>query len=392
MSMEYFNVLKNLLNYIENEDYSGYDPYDALSSTLPFNRLGKYFSWCVMQIQVRNPINIRPLLGIKKKKGVKSIALILESYVNLYKHSGNLEYLNKAMELYNWLLDNRLSGYEGNCWAIHFPIAWTNNNRPAHDPSSVLSCFVFNSVFELYLINKDEGIKNNLLEITNFILKYVPVSETNYGICFSYTTRKKDMIFNANMLVAEVLSKSYFLTGNHMYKNLARKAVDFSIHFQKPDGRWNYNVSLDFKKEKEQIDFHQGFMVLSLDEYRVYSHDNDPTIVESIKKGLEFYKNCQFHQDGRSYYRLPDFYPIDIHNQATAVVTFSRLSKFDSELLDFSKTILNWTINNLYDKREGFFYFRKHRLFNNKISYMRWNQSWMLLALSYYLLNKKGYE
>ncbi|MGD9494244.1 MAG: hypothetical protein AB7V36_12920 [Bacteroidales bacterium] len=379
--------IDKLVEYIKKEDYKGYDPYDALSSSIPFNKLGKYPSWAIMQFQLRNPFNIRPLLGIKKHRGAKSIALILESYINLYKITNSGEYLNTAKELYYWLLDNRLKNFEGNCWAIHFPVAWTDNNRPENDPSSVLACFVFNAVFELYKVTKEESIKETLLGITKFIQTHVPVTENEYGICYSYTTRKRDIVFNANMLVAEVLAKSFFLTGNEDFKILAEKAVEFNLHFQKEDGRWNYKYHPETQNEKVQIDFHQGFMVLSLSEYKKFANDNRTIIDNAINKGLQFYET-QFGPDGAGYYRFPNFWPIDIHNQAVGIITFARLYSFNTSYLDLAALILKWTDKHLYERKKGYYYYRKYKFFRNKISYMRWSQSWMLLALTYFELSK----
>jgi len=39
--------------------------------------------------------------------------------------------------------------------------------------------------------------------------------------------------------------------------------------------------------------------------------------------------------------------------------------------------------------KKGYFYYQKHRFYTNKISYMRWSQAWMLLAISRNLRNEK---
>jgi hypothetical protein len=38
-------------------------------------------------------------------------------------------------------------------------------------------------------------------------------------------------------------------------------------------------------------------------------------------------------------------------------------------------------------ENNGGFYYQKWKLFNNKVSYMRWNNAWMMVALTT-LLNK----
>jgi hypothetical protein len=48
--------------------------------------------------------------------------------------------------------------------------------------------------------------------------------------------------------------------------------------------------------------------------------------------------------------------------------------------------VLQWTATHMWDSR-GFFYFQKLPYYTNRISYMRWSQAWMLLALSTYLEN-----
>ena len=61
------NSLIKLESYIESESHKGYDPYDTLNSCIPFHFFGKWPGIFATQLQKRNPINIRPILGIKKE-------------------------------------------------------------------------------------------------------------------------------------------------------------------------------------------------------------------------------------------------------------------------------------------------------------------------------------
>ena len=98
----------------------------------------------------------------------------------------------------------------------------------------------------------------------------------------------------------------------------------------------------------------------------------------------------QFKDEGRSYFRWPTFYPIDIHNQAQGIITFSN-PFFGSKYFEFSKVIMDWTVKNMYDGN-GSFHYQDWGFFKNKISYMRWNQAWMLLAMSTLMESMKNYE
>jgi len=57
---------------------------------------------------------------------------------------------------------------------------------------------------------------------------------------------------------------------------------------------------------------------------------------------------------------------------------------------EFAMKIAEWTINNNMIDKDGYFYYRKYKLYTNKISYMRWSNAWMFLAFTeYILMNKK---
>jgi hypothetical protein len=52
--------------------------------------------------------------------------------------------------------------------------------------------------------------------------------------------------------------------------------------------------------------------------------------------------------------------------------------------------VLRWALTHLWDDR-GFFYYRVLRSHTNRISFMRWSQAWMLLAMAM-LLEASGGE
>jgi hypothetical protein len=103
---------------------------------------------------------------------------------------------------------------------------------------------------------------------------------------------------------------------------------------------------------------------------------------ESLKKGIRFYKEKQFFPDGSSYWRWPKEYPVEIHNQAQGIITFIKLCKYYPSVEEFTSTIAKWTIKNM-QAEDGHFYYQNFKFHKHKISYMRWSNAWMFLALSY---------
>ena len=92
-------VILRSLDYIESENYKGWDPYDLLNSPIlnkSFLYKTDFFRLLMIQIGKRSPINIRDALGVKKDYNAKGISLILDGYINLYHlASDNLINLDK---------------------------------------------------------------------------------------------------------------------------------------------------------------------------------------------------------------------------------------------------------------------------------------------------------
>ncbi len=379
---KYTDSLFKLKNYIEREEYRGYDPYDTLNSFLPFGIFGKWSRVIAIQLQKRNPINIRPLLGIKKEINPKAMGLFLHGYSLLYKADAKDEYLQRMKEIFEWLQTNYTKGYSGHCWGYNFVWASTQKTLKKFHPSIVVTSFVCKGIFEYYKATKDERAIDLLKSASKYVLKDLSVTETKEGICFAYTDVIKDCCYNASMLGAEVLAKLYSITGDEHLKGFAIRATDFVVAHQHDDGHWNYDIDIDTGKEKKQIDFHQGYVIDSTYEVMKHCDPKNEKYLEAISRGLEYYRKTQFTDEGKSLWRIPKEYPVEIHNQSQGIITFSRMKKLFPQYFSFAKTIADFTIENMQDEKRGCFYYRLLPFYKNKIPLMRWSEAWMMLALS----------
>jgi hypothetical protein len=371
---------QELQTYIESENYKGYDPYDTLNSSIPFNWIGKWGPVLAIQFQKRNPFNIRKLLGIKKEYNPKAIGLFLHAYSLMYQQNKEEEILQKMDFFFNWLLDNRSKGYEEYCWGYNFDWASPVKFLPKFSPTIVVSGFIAKGVFEYYQATKEPKALEVLKSIGDFAENQLDWTKTEKGYCVSYSTKTVDCCYNANMLGAELYARLFFLTKEEKFKKLAHKMTDFTIAYQKESGVWNYSIDLKTGKERTQIDFHQGYVLDSIHyvikyvgEYRAYQ--------EALKKGAKYYLNNQFKENGQSIFRVPNEYPVEIHNQAQGIITLTRLSYLDDTFGSFAKIVAKWTIENMQHKK-GYFYYKKYPLYMIKTPFMRWSEAWMLLALT----------
>ena len=369
--------------YIEDEQYRGYDPYDTLNSWIPFEIFGKWPGIFATQIQKRNPINLRPLLGIKKEINPKGFGILLQSYSLLYKKTGDEKYLEKANYFFRWLSNNYTKGFSGYCWGYNFPWAGPDKYVKPYVPSSVVSGIIGKGIITYYEVTGSIEALRVLKSICRFLTNDLEVTYFDSGLCASYTPLERDCCYNASLLGGEIIGYVGRINNDNTYKKYAKDALDYVISCQKKDGRWNYSYDVNTGKERKQIDFHQGYILESI--YNIAGHlnlKNEKIYVDAVKNGLEFYYKEQFYSNGQSKYRLPKVWPVDIHNQAQGIITFKLLRSYDSDFIKFSQLIAEWTIKNMQDKKTDHFYYKKYPMFSHKTSYMRWSQAWMFLALT----------
>lgn len=375
--------IKTLLSFLENENYIGYSLYDSHNSPIPFAKLGRHLSFLVNQVNKRSPINLRPILGIKKGINPKGYGLFLHSFSKLSQLNliSKEKAIQKADFFFNWLDENPSNGYSGHCWGYNY--YWPKKDGsdvPAFTPSVVVTGFNARAVLSYFENTGNEKVKEILKSMAKFVINDVHLYKGDDGYCFSYTPVKKDLTVNANLLAAEILAYTDYVHGENKFSGYIKKVVDFTLNTQNNDGSWYYSFDYDSRKPKKQIDFHQGYVLESLLRLSKYSSINETDLKNSITSGLNYYFKNQFDTEGRAYWRYPKRWPIDIHNQCQGIITFSKFAEYSEQYKPFAEVIANWTIKNMQGAK-GNFYYQKWPLINNKVNYLRWNQAWMLLAL-----------
>ncbi len=371
--------------FVRLENYMGYDPYDTLNSSIPFRKMGKWGPVLAIQFQKRNPFNFRGVLGIKKDTNPKAIGLFLHSY-SLRCQAGERGLEPTMDELFQRLLELRTEGYKEYCWGYNFDWASPVKFLPKWSPTIVVTGFIAKGVFEYYQATKNQQALTVLRSISDFILNHLPLSEDETGICFSYSTQVKDCCYNASMLGCEHFSRMYHLTGEERFKDLATRSANFTLSRQKQDGSWKYSINLESGEERSQIDFHQGYVLDSLHYYIEFCKPEDERYKKALADGAKFYFEQQFESTGQSFWRLPKKWPVEIHNQSQGIITFIRLKYLDERYAKFSRRIAEWTLENMFNHKKGYFYYKKYPTHTMKTPMMRWSQAWMHLALNELIL------
>jgi hypothetical protein len=180
-------------------------------------------------------------------------------------------------------------------------------------------------------------------------------------------------VHNANFMAAALLSRIYHHTYNKQQLVPAMKAARYSADRQRPDGSWYYGEA----PSQGWIDnFHTGYNLCALEAIGRYAEITE--FAETVKNGVAFYRANFFREDGAVKYFHDRNYPIDTHCVAQSIITLVTFA--NTENLDLAQSVLAWALKHIWDER-GFFYYRVLRSCKVRISYMRWSQAWMFLAI-----------
>lgn len=381
--LESFNKLKE---YCEKENFKGWDPYDGLNSKFfRFFKLNKikFFRLAWIQLFKRSPINLRRIAMVDKGYNPKGLGLFLTSYCNLYKIEPKREYLDKINFLAEKIIETKSLGYSGSCWGYNFDWQSRLEFMPDKTPTVVATSFVSYGLLDAYDITNNETYLNEAISSCDFIINDLNRTYTKEGFIFSYSPLDKMQVYNASLLGSRLLSRVYSYTKNQELLDLALQSVKACSSVQKKDGAWRFGAD----KIQTWVDsFHTGYKLESIAEYQKYSGDYN--FEKNIELGKKYYVNNFFLEDGTPKYYDHKTNPIDIHCPAEFVVAMYRLNNYEETKDIIEKTLL-WTMKNMQDKNESFFYYQINSGVPSKIPYMRWAQAWMFYGFSFYLLAEK---
>jgi len=377
------NIIK-LNDYIESQNFKGYDPYDALKSPifkLPVLRKNKLIRFGSQQLVKRLPINVRPLLGISRGHNPVTLGLCIQGYAFLYKAEPDKknECLQKIKMLVRELQELIPTGFSGACWGYDFDWEARHAKIPAYQPTVVATGIIANALFEAYLITGNEKCSELVKSAAKFIVNDLNRTYKEENFIFSYSPFDQQKVFNASMKGARLLAQAYHLTGKPEFKALADKAVLFVLNYQRENGSWGYSLA---NSGSWTDNYHTGYVLDCLDEYAKLT--NDTNSQSYIQKGFDFYKKEFFTVEGIPKFYHDKIYPVDCTAAGQSILTLTRFGE-----IELAKKVSQWMVENMQSK-EGYFYFRKYKFHTEKTSFMRWSNAWMFAAISFLQYNLKN--
>jgi hypothetical protein len=368
---------------VEASGYRGYEFDDFLAS--PILRrlsLGSLFVQRVfVQVGERLPFNVRPLLGIERLPSTKANGFFARGYLEAYRATGGERRLDKAIELLDWLLENAAPGYSGLAWGNNFDFASRGGFFPRGLPTVVWTAHIGKAFQLAYESTADGRYADAVVSSGEFVVRDLERHEEAGGVCIAYAPERLDLVHNSNLLGAVSLLRAWALDGDPTKYELARRAFAWSLRNMNPDGSWYYGAE---RKYRWIDNFHTAYVIDCLAEgLRLAGEEVVPR--RSLDDSLRFWRASFFLADGTPRYYHDRTYPLDIQCAAQAIATLAEHSHRDA------LRVLRWTKANLR-RRDGYYMYRRRRLWANPLISIHWGQSTMLEALGVLMRGLAGYS
>ena len=393
------DALACLDGWLSRNGITGYDPYDVRgtrlflaltrldrSSPLPLRAARRL----LFRMEQSHPLLVRRLLRVRPAINAKGVGLLARAYVLLYRVSGDDAHRRRAVELLEWLRTNASPGYHGLAWG--YPFDWQSKVLiPRGVPSAVVSSVVGDAFWEAYWTFGDHAHLEACQSICAFMMQDLNVDEIDAEtVCFSYTPVDDFHVHNANLFVAEFLTRVGAVVGDPAMLDLGLRAAQYALSEQNEDGSLYYWGRIQNHYNPNHIDhYHSGFEIRAL--HGLWKNTGDHRFLEAARRYYNFYRRHLIEwQDGRPVpkHTPTSRYPTDIHSCAEAILCNAYVAADFPEAREILDGVVPWIIERM-QTAEGFFLYRleekrgRERVI--RIPYIRWGQAWMMLALAAYM-------
>lgn len=387
---EYAGVLFDVLQYARERDYTGWDYGDGMSSRirqrLPFEN--RWVNLAFQETIKRAPVNVRPLFLVEQRRNYKGTALFTMANLRAHdlatatgrKRGGRpreqVDFLEEATSLADWLLQNRCQGYSGFCGGHRHELQHLETKGVPNDPDVVSTSYAVKALLAAGRL--DERYPDVARTAADFVVEDLKYREVDGGAKINYHMNHDDEIYtlNAGSLGARLFVDLYDYFDDDEHLDRATAIFDYLAASQFDNGGWKYREPAS-SSHLSMDNHHNGFVVESFLRYaEVVDGDR---YRETIDRALDFYRETLFESDGAPNWDERRSYPRDIHAVAQGILTFSYAGDHE-----FARRILDWSLQNLY-AGDGQFYYRRQRFYTKRITLMRWCQAWMAYAIAEYL-------
>lgn len=395
-------VVGQVIGEIERMEYRSHDPYDLLGSG-PIVWLRSRKSKALSAITSKEPSRkekvirvvvapiyqstltwtlYRQVFGIQPLQHPKTMGLMLQGYLALYRALGEGHYLQQAKGCASWLMTNSDQlGFGYYCWGL--PWVWPSDDQiPRFGPQSTLSAVNGLGFMDLFDATGDEAYLQVGRSVCDFFLTHLNIDRISPQMwAFSYTPYDKAHIVNVNFHCAALLARVWEKTGEQCYLDTLLKVCNFSAAEQRPDGAWHYSAAIDgFVNAVDNT--HTGD---NLEYLTIIRHvlGKDFPYEEVYRKGIDYYLEHFMSDDGMPFYTDTEQYPAESHPACQMLITLAHLADVDKRAMPMAKTLAQWIVENMMNRAKTRMYYRLYESGRTDRSYsISWGDAWLVKGMA----------
>ena len=371
-----------LHEYLQREQYRGYEFDDLLGSrrlkSLTLENL--FLQRIVVQAGELSPLNIRPLVGVKKLESSKARGFFARGYLHYAAATGDPVWMKYAEDHLQWLLQHPSAGYPGISWGNAFDFASRGGFFARDKPTVVWTAHIAEAFDMAYAASGRPEYLDALRGASLFIQTSLERHEDARGVCLAYAPGIPSLIFNSNLLGCAALLRWWRHSTEQSAWDVASRALRWTLSYLHEDGSWDYGAG---QKYAWKDNFHTAYIIDSLlTAHQIGGAELVP--FSAIERSYQYWIGHFFLSDGTPKYYHDRTYPIDIQCAAQAIETLSRLARTFSGAAALADAVTDWTLRHM-QKPNGAFRYQIRWFWNNNLESLHWGQATMLSALGAYL-------
>ena len=383
------DVLDRVLQTARSAGYQGYSKHDGLNSPLlgflagssRLTRLG------AIQVVTRSPVDIRPLVGVRKARNAKGLSLFARALLARHRMTGSAGDAAEARGLLDWLIGHPAAGFDGLCWGYPYPWQDVGFFAPRYFPNRVVTAHVGQALVDGYETLHDGRYLDAAARAVSFLLEAPKtLFEDDSRRCVSYVPDQAIdwIVMDVSALAGAMAARVGAITGDAGLIREGGRLVRYVVSKQTDYGAWYY-ADPPSASHITHDNYHTGFILDAIQQYGLSAGSGE--FDEAYRRGIEFYERKLFEPSGAARFMSDREYPVDIHGCAQGVITFSLQQRHLGTGAQTATRVLDWTLGHMWDPASGWFYYQKRRRYRTRIRELRWCQGWMSWALASYLEN-----